>query len=336
MNDSPAPRPLSGRTTLRRLAIAYGAAALAQAAAIWFELPAWIATTFLVAALALAPIVAVCTARTVSDQHANLSYRERPALTGRNAGALTFVGTVGLAAAIAFFVFPRSWPTRVNDAVALLRAELDEPAARTLAYLGYEDLQRVDKALGASLRVRFGLTTRNFRLAYDCDPEYMHPHTCSSIILSRLWRSIRNELPPEERSGLETLEKQLERVRLRSKQFDKEPLEAFAAFLNDAIREQLQGAELAIAYDPALAQEPVCVGWHSTDTVSLREALALLEERGAWHARKRPPRIELVKESAPYLERAQPNAVAHSPEAAVASSVAGAGAGCGGADVSLP
>ncbi len=290
--SSPAPRRLSAHETLKGLAAGYLAAIVALVIAIWFELPSWLRPALLVLAIVLALLTAISASRTLADYYASLPYRKRPALTSRSAGALTFVLSSLIAIACAYFVYPRSWPTSVDDAVAELMEELDSSTQREIAYMSYDDLARLQSTLGASLREQFGLNQRNFRLAHDCDAEYMNPHTCSSIVLSRLWKKLREELPGPERAALERLETSMERVRLDSKEFHDVPLEQFAAALNDAIRAQLpEHAELAIVHDAALAPTRLSTSWHAMGTISLREALALLEEGGDWRVRKDPPNL---------------------------------------------
>ncbi len=200
--------------------------------------------------------------------------------------------------AIAFFVYPRSWPTRVEEAVAILSSQMDAKSKRELVYMGYDELATLQDTLGASLRRQFGLNTRNFRLAYDCDPEYIHPRSCSSIIISRLWKQLRAELPPAERLPLETLEAGMDRVRLGSQQFQDVPLQEIVGFFNDAIRAQLpKEAQFMVVYDPAQADLRVSTAWHIMGTISLREALDVLAEQGGWRIRKDPPNVVVERPS---------------------------------------
>jgi len=287
---------LTGRDVLKKLAAAYAAAMIALAGTIWFELPQWIATVLLVAALLLALTTAISAGRTIAAEHAALPWRKRPGFTGRGAGLLAFVVLTLLALACAWFVYPRSWPTRVEDAVARLSARLDAQEARKLAYMGAEDLALLQDTLGASIRDEFGLRTRNFRLAYDCDPEYINPYTCSSIIISRLWKKARADLPDAERRELERLEANMERLRLESKQFENVPIEELTAYFNDLIRAQFGSqTSFSVAHDPARTGERLTVSWHASGTISLREALELLEQGGQWEVRKDPPRLVLER-----------------------------------------
>lgn len=287
---------LSSAPALKRLAAAYLTAILALTATIWFEGPAWIATALLVIAVALTLPLAISAGRNVDRWRESFDYRERPAFTGRGAGMLTLVVLGLLPFAIAKFVYPRSWPTNVQDAVIVLGAQLDAQSERDLAYMGYDDLAKLQNTLGASVRAQFGLNTRNFRLAYDCDAEYMHPHTCSSIIISRLWKKVRADLPAAERAGLETLESGMDRVRLGSEQFDNVPLQELAAFFNDAIRTQLApAAQFEVVHDSARADDRLSVAWRAMGTISLREALTVLEEGGEWRVRKDPPNLVIER-----------------------------------------
>jgi hypothetical protein len=291
------PRPLSGRDTLRWLIAISGATIVLLACAIWFELPHWLASALFFAALALALLTAVCAGRTVADSHAALPWRKRPGFSGRTVGVLVLVALGSLAFASSILVYPRSWPTNVEDAVAILSDQLDASRARELAYFAYDDLTVVQDTLGASVREQFGLNERNARLAYDCDPEYMNPHACSSIIVSRLWKKLRAELPEEERVPLEALEKKMEQIRLPSKQFQNVPLRELTAFFNEAIRTQLpKEAWFEVAHDATQAEANVTTGWHAMDTISLREAFGVLTEAGEWRVRKTPPNLVIEKD----------------------------------------
>lgn len=281
---------------LKRLAASYFASVAALAGAIWFELPGWVAFALLGLALALTVVVSISTGRTVARWRASMPYRKRPSITGRGAGMLALVVLGLIPFAIAKFVYPRSWPTNVEDAVALLSVQLDERSERDLAYMGYDDLAKLQDTLGASLRARFGLSTRNFRLAYDCDAEYINPYSCSSIIISRLWKKVRADLPAAERASLEALESGMNRVRLGSKRFEYVPLEELVAFFNDAIRAQLpRETQFTVVCDPKQANDRLSIAWHAMGTISLREALTVLEAGGEWRARKDPPNLVIER-----------------------------------------
>ncbi len=289
---------LTGRNTLTRLIALYCATIVALAGAIWFELPGWIASALLPAALALTVLVAICAGRTANQSLASIPFRKRPSITGRGVGMLVLVVLALVSVAIAFFVYPRSWPTRVEEAVAILSSQMDAKSKRELVYMGYDELATLQDTLGASLRRQFGLNTRNFRLAYDCDPEYIHPRSCSSIVISRLWKQLRAELPRAERESLETLEAGMDRVRLGSQQFQDAPLQEVVGFFNDAIRAQLpKEARFMVVYDPAQANLRVSTAWHIMGTISLREALDVLAEQGGWRIRKDPPNVVIERPS---------------------------------------
>ncbi len=287
---------LSGTSVLKRLAASYLATIVALAGSIWFELPKWTASAFLVIAVALTLFLAISAGQSLARWQASLDRRERPALTGRGAGMLTLVVLGLIPFAIAKFVYPRSWPTNVQDAVAMLSAQLDAQSEHDLAYMGYDELANLQSTLGASVRDRFGLNTRNFRLAYDCDAEYMHPHTCASIIISRLWKKVRADLPASERAALEALESGMDRVRLESERFENVPLQELVTFFNDAIRAQLvPDAQFKVVGDPARANDRLSVAWRAMGTISLREALTVLEDGGEWRARKDPPNLVIER-----------------------------------------
>jgi amino acid transporter len=289
-------RRLAERSVLEKLGASYLAAIVALAGAIWFELPRWIASALLVVALVLTVLLTVSAGQVVARWRASFDYRKRPAITGRDAGMLTLVVLGLIPFAIWKFVYPRSWPTNVQDAVAMVSAQLDAESARNLAYMGYDDLASLQSTLGASLRDQFGLNTRNFRLAYDCDAEYMHPHTCSAIIISRLWKKVRADLPAAERESLETLESGMDRVRFESEKFENVSLQELAAFFNDAIRAQLgPDARLKVVHDPARANDMLSVAWRAMGTISLREALSVLADGGEWRARKEPPNLVIER-----------------------------------------
>lgn len=289
-------RRLSGREPLKQLSAVYAAAILLLAATIWFEFPTWLTPPLLAVALVFAVLTAISIGITLAEEHAQLPYTKRPTFSGRTAGALTFVALTLIAIACAYFVYPRSWPTSVEEAIAILSSQLDADARREIAYLSYDQSARLQDTLGVSVREQFGLNRKNFRLAYDCDAEYMNPHTCASIIISRLWKKAREELPPAEREALERMEKQMERVRLKSQHFDDAPLEELARYFNAEIRRQLaDDAQLAVTYDRELAREPVSTAWHAIDTISLAEALGVLEQGGSWRVRKEPPQLVLER-----------------------------------------
>jgi hypothetical protein len=293
---SSTPRALSGRDTLRWLIAISVATIILLAGAIWLELPQWLASTLFFAAVALALVTAACAGRTVADSHAALPWRKRPGISGRTVGVLVFVGLGSLAFASSKLVYPRSWPTNVDDAVVILSEQLDATRARELAYISYDDLTVVQDTLGASVREQFGLNERNARLAYDCDPEYMNPHACSSIIVSRLWKKLRAELPEKERVPLEALEKKMEQIRLPSKQFQDVPLRELTAFFNEEIRRQLRKeAWFEVTHDAAHAEARVTTAWHAMDTISLREALGVLAGGSEWRVRKAPPNLVIEK-----------------------------------------
>lgn len=290
---------MSGRRTLKRLIAYYIGALLALAGAIWFELPQVFAYLSFATVQLLALIAAVSAGRTVADEHAALPYLKRPEISGRGAGALTWTVLALLAVACAYFVYPRSWPTSVEEAVEILSARLDEERKEEIGYMGYDDLDELELEFGAAIRAEFGLDRRNFRLAYDCDREYMHPHTCATRILSQLWKTLRNELPLAEQAALEVLERNMELVRLESERFDDVPLHELVTFFNEAIRTQRPNGEpFTVKHDPADAAAPVSVSWHAMGTISLREALDVLEQQGEWQVRKVPP--DLI------IERADP------------------------------
>lgn len=287
---------LAEKSALEKLGAGYLAAIVALTGAIWFELPEWTSSVFLVLAVALTPFLAISAGQSLARWQASLDRRERPSLTGRGAGMLTLVVLGLIPFAIAKFVYPRSWPTNVADAVAMLSTQLDAQAERDLAYMGYDELANLQSTLGASVRDRFGLNTRNFRLAYDCDAEYMHPHTCASIIISRLWKKVRADLPASERAALESLESGMDRVRLESERFENVPLQELVAFFNDAIRAQLAPeAQFEVVNDPARSNDRLSVAWRAMGTISLREALTVLEDGGEWRARKDPPNLVIER-----------------------------------------
>ncbi len=290
---------MAGRRTLKRLIACYVAALVALAGAIWLELPQILAYVLFAMTQVLALVAGLSAARTIAAEHEALPFRERPKVSGRGAGMLTWVSCALLAIACAYFVYPRSWPTRVAEAVAVLSARLDAERKREIGYMSYDELWKLERELGAAVRSEFGLNRRNFRLAYDCDPEYMHPHTCATRILSQLWRTLRNELPPAERAALETLESNLERVRLESASFHEVPLHELVAYFNETIRTQRPNDRaFAVTHDPADGAATVSVAWHAMGTISLREALDVLEQQGKWRIRKAPPNL--------IIERADP------------------------------
>lgn len=289
-------RRLSGQGTLSGLIIAYLAAVVSLAGAIWLEWPEWAASVLLTAALAPALLAAVCAGRTFTDWQASISYRERTSTSARSVSVLTFIALSALPIACTKLIYPRSWPTTVEEAVAILSDQLDTQSERDLAYMGYDDLTDVQQTLGVSVREQFGLNRRNAKLLHDCNPEYIDSNSCSMHIILRLWRKVRAELPPSRRLPLEALEKSMERVRFESEKFERVPIRELADFFNKAIRAQLpQDASFAIIHDPAQGDRSVSVSWRAMGTISLREALGVLEEGGRWNVRKAPPNLVLER-----------------------------------------
>lgn len=282
-------RAAERRAIIRLIAI-YFALLVALGCAIWFEFPKLIESVLLTAALTLALYIAVRVARSVSRSYASIPFALRPSLTARSAGVLVFVGLAPLAIACAQLIYPRSWPTTIEEALAILDRQVDPQTKKELAYAGFDDLTELPHDWRRTIRNDFGLWDRNSRLLGRCDPEYKNPDSCASVLASRFWNRVRAELPETERLALETLEKNMERVRLRSDRFDAKPLSEVVAYFNDAIRAQLpEAGRLEIRYDPAHANKPITAAWHIMDTVSLREALGIVLASNELKARKAPP-----------------------------------------------
>lgn len=282
--------PHSDRRTLIALIASYFATLIALGSAIWFELPNVVASALLVAALIIAVIVAVRAGRWVARSHASLPFRLRPSFSGRTVGVLALVTLASLAIACAKLIYPRSWPTTVNDALAILDEQVDAETKKELAYMGYDDLIDLKHGWTTSIRHQFGLASRNNRLLHDCDPEYRHPDSCSSLIISRFWKRVRAEMPSAERLPLEALEGKMERVRVKSQQFKQQPLKEVVAFFNEAIRTQLpESSRFTIRYQPPYADEPVSASWHVMDNISLREALGIVTANTKFKVQKSPP-----------------------------------------------
>lgn len=210
---------------------------------------------------------------------------------------LAFVALASLTMACAKLIYPRSWPTSVEDALALLDEQVGAAGRQELAYMGYDDLADLNEQWSASIPQRFGLLDGNARLLKDCDPEYIHAATCASVIISRFWKKVRAELPAPEREALEALEAKMERVRFKSQRFDHTPLKEVVAFFSESVRAQLpEDARFEIRYDPKYADDPVSAAWRVMDSISLREALGNLAAATHWRVRKAPP--DLVLEEA--------------------------------------
>jgi hypothetical protein len=295
MSDAPLSHGrLSARRKLIALIATYIVVLVALGCAIWFESPTMVAQGLLAAALVIALLAAICAGRAVAHSHASMSVRERPSTSGREAGVLTFIVLASLAAACSYFITPRSWPTTVEKALVMLDEQVDAESKRELVYTGYDDLADLQATLGASIRDRFGLTRGNKRLLRDCDREYMQADVCSSVILSRYWRKLREGLPAAERLPLEALEAKMERVRLKSHEFRQAPLQDVVAFFNEAILAQLpEDARFTIRYDAAHADTPVSVAWHAMGDASLREVLANMTASTNQRVRKTPPDLRV-------------------------------------------
>jgi hypothetical protein len=282
--------PRSDRRTLIVLIASYFAILIALGSAIWFELPNVAASALLIAGLIVAVIVAVRAGRWVARSHASIPFRLRPSLSGRTVGVLALVTLASLAIACAKLIYPRSWPTTVNDALAILDEQVDAETKKELAYMAYDELIDLKHGWATSIRDRFGLASRNNRLLHDCDPEYRHPDSCASVIISRFWKRVRAAMPSAERLPLEALEEKMERVRVKSQQFKQQPLKEVVAFFNEAIRTQLpDSARFTIRYEPPYADEPVSASWHVMDNISLREALGIVTANTKFKVQKAPP-----------------------------------------------
>lgn len=276
------------------LLAAYCAALIAWAAFTWFEAPMAIRQGFLVASVLLAALAAICAGRVVTKAQAHIPVRERPSFNGRDAGVLTFVGLALLVFAGTKTIFPRSWPLSVDKALGMLDEELDEETERSIAYLGYDDLNDLQEGLGQRIRERFGMLEGNYKLMRDCDPDYVLPSVCSSVILSRFWKKVRAKLPPEERLPLEALEKGMSRVRFQRHSFHDRPLEEVIAYFNEAIRKQLpEPSHFTIHFEEADAQRPVSVSWCDLASISLAEALWRLSANTSLKVIKTPPDVRL-------------------------------------------
>ncbi len=288
---------LSNRRTLIRSIAGYFAILIALGCAIWFELPSVLASGLLAAALTLALFIAVRVGRSVARTHASLPFALRPSLTARSAGVLVFVALAPLAIACSQLIYPRSWPTTIEGALAILDAQVDASSKRQLAYTGFDDLTDLDQGWKRSIRNDFGLWDRNNRLLKRCDPEYKNPESCASTITSRFWRRARAELPADERLALERLESNMERVRVQSEQFERRPLQEVVAHFNEAIDAQLaENSRFTIRYDAAHADKPVSAAWHVMDNISLREALGIVAASNRFKLRKAPPDLFIEAE----------------------------------------
>lgn len=288
---------LRGQRTLKKLVGSQLAVVLALAVSTWFELPEALSSLLLLAAFVLALIASVCAGLTVAHSQARIPFRERPSISGRGTGVLTLVALVGIAVACDELVYPRSWPTSVDEALSVLDVQLDAASKRRLAYLDYDEIGELHEGLGTTIRDRFGMYKGNERLLRDCDPEYIHADTCSSIIISRFWKNVRAELPQAEQAGLEDLEQKMNRVRLkRQAQYRDVPLKDIVAVFNNAIRAQVpEDARFEIRYDPAYANERVSVAWHAREPIALREGVKFLAENARMNVRKTPPDVVLER-----------------------------------------
>lgn len=292
----PHTRPLSGRSLLKRLVVADLVLLVVLALALRFEAPGWLSTALLFTACAVALTAAICAGRTAADHFATLPVRKRPKIPPRDIGMLTLVALGALTWAVARWVYPQSWPTNVDDAVAAAYASLDEQAMRTISVMGYDELTSLQNTLGASLRERFGLTRHNTTLLHACDPEYRNARSCSMLFLSRLWRRIRAEMPERERHALEQIESSMERVRLKRATFENITLNELVDFFNERIRAQTAPeSQFAIVADPADAAERISIRWYAMDTIALREALEVLVADGSWQLRKEPPVLVIYR-----------------------------------------
>jgi hypothetical protein len=290
-------RRLSGRLTLIALIATYVAALVGFGCAIWFEWPARITLGLQVATWIVTVLAAICTGRTVERWQESQAFRERSSISGRGAGMLVFVALASLAVACAKLIAPRSWPSSVEQALAMLDAQSDAAKRRQLAYMAYDELAELHDGWGASIRDQFGMSKGNDQLLRDCDREYVHPDICSTVIISRYWKKVRAELPAVERVPLQALETKMERVRLKPHVFKQQPLREVVAFFNEAIQAQLAAdARFTIRFDPAQADDLVSVSWHELQPISLREALGRLAAESHLRVSKQPPDLMLQRD----------------------------------------
>ena len=89
----------------------------------------------------------------------------------------------------------------------------------------------------------------------------------------------------------------MERVRVKSEQFEQRPLQEVVVYFNDAIDAQLaENARFTIRYDFAYADKPVSAAWHVMDNISLREALGIVAASNRFKLRKAPPDLFIEAE----------------------------------------
>lgn len=290
MSTRPANDNSEEKRKIWQLVAIYVGLVVALGLTIWFELPHIIESGLLAIALTLSLYIAIRVGRSVARKYASIPFALRPSLTARSAGVLVFVALAPLAIACAKLIYPRSWPTTIEEALAILDRQVDPATKKELAYAGFDDLTELPHAWKHTIRNDFGLWERNGRLLARCDPDYKNPDSCASVITSRFWRRARAELPPAELAGLEALEKNMERVRLRSERFEQRPLREVVAYFNDAIRSQLAAPDrFEIRIEPAHADRPISAAWHALDNISLREALSIVLDSNKLKARKAPP-----------------------------------------------
>jgi hypothetical protein len=95
---------------------------------------------------------------------------------------------------------PPDWPLSVDEAVDRLTEALsDEDQATIRAMREGEPQVALHHSLGMSIRNQFGLWRGNEPLLADCasqqghgiDGRFIHPDSASGVILSALWRRLR-------------------------------------------------------------------------------------------------------------------------------------------------
>jgi hypothetical protein len=282
----------SSRHTLTVVIAAYLVALIGAVCAIWFELPTKVAFALRVASLLAATLAAVCVGRAVAGAQELMAFRERTSISGRGAGVLMLVALGSLAIVCTKWVSPRSWPATVDEALAILDTQLDDESKRKLAYMGYDDLIELHHGWGTSIRNKFGMLEGNEPLLRDCDPEYVHADTCSTVIISRLWKKVRAELPPTPRRSLEVLEAKMNRTMVPPRELKERPLKDVVATFDIAIRAQLpEDARFAIRYDTAYADEPV--SWHEREPITFHDALGRLSAKTGLYVKRSPPDVLL-------------------------------------------
>lgn len=90
------------------------------------------------------------------------------------------------------------YPSSINEAVAILVADLPLREKVSIARMTEEDLLELNLSLGLYIRDRFGLWSANRELInaclkeFPCETKEVYQDAATSVIIKALWRELRH------------------------------------------------------------------------------------------------------------------------------------------------